>query len=133
MTDQQKAAMQAALEVLERLQGGCTDSDDGTVEAITVWCPEVIDDLRAALAQQEQAEPVAYLLGTKSKPEWPYHSRTLVFADQKTVEGVAAADAHVARDDGQIHEAVPLYTSPPPCPSCESLARAVMMDQTGRA
>jgi hypothetical protein len=57
MTDQQKAAMQAALEVLERLHGGCTDSDDGTVEAITVWCPEVIDALRAELAQQER-EPM---------------------------------------------------------------------------
>ena len=35
--------------MLEQLQGGCTDSDDGTVEAITVWCPDVISDLRAAL------------------------------------------------------------------------------------
>jgi hypothetical protein len=26
----------------------------------------------------------------------------------------------------------PLYTTPPPCPTCEALARAVMMDQTGR-
>ena len=38
-----------ALNVLEQLQGGCTDSDDGTVEAITVWCPEISDELRAAL------------------------------------------------------------------------------------
>jgi hypothetical protein len=43
------AAMRQALDALEQLQGGCTDSDDGTVEAITVWCPEVIDALRAAL------------------------------------------------------------------------------------
>ena len=27
---------------------------------------------------------------------------------------------------------VPLYTTPPPCPTCEALARTVMMDQTGR-
>lgn len=27
----------------------------------------------------------------------------------------------------------PLYTAPQPCPTCESLARAVMLDQTGRA
>lgn len=54
MTDLQAAAQQA-LEALESLQGGCTDSDDGTVEAITVWCPEVIDALRAALAQQPAA------------------------------------------------------------------------------
>jgi hypothetical protein len=59
-------AMRAALEVLENLQGGCTDHDDGTVEAITVWCPEVIEQLRAALAQPtEQAEPVALELGDR--------------------------------------------------------------------
>lgn len=50
MTDLRTAAQQA-LEVLESLQGGCTDSDDGTVEAITVWCPGVIAALRAALAE----------------------------------------------------------------------------------
>ena len=49
-----KEAMQMALEALEQLQGGCTDHDDGTVEAITVWCPEVIDALREALAQPAQ-------------------------------------------------------------------------------
>jgi len=52
-----REAAQQALEALEALQGGCTDSNDGTVEAITVWCPEVIDALRAALEQPEQ-EPV---------------------------------------------------------------------------
>lgn len=49
MKDDLIAAAQRALEVLEELQGGCTDSDDGTVEAITVWCPEIITALRAAL------------------------------------------------------------------------------------
>ena len=57
MSDLRQAAQQA-LEALESLQGGCTDHDDGTVEAITVWCPEVIDALRSALEQQ-QAEPVS--------------------------------------------------------------------------
>ena len=33
--------------------------------------------------------------------------------------------------DGQ--RALPLYTSPPSCPTCEALARTVMMDQTGSA
>lgn len=50
MSDLRTAAQQA-LEALESLQGGCTDSGDGTFEAITVWCPEVIDALRAALEQ----------------------------------------------------------------------------------
>jgi hypothetical protein len=57
MSDLRTAAQQA-LELLKELQGGCTDSDDGTVEALTVWCPEVIADLEAALEQPEQ-EPVA--------------------------------------------------------------------------
>ena len=57
MTDLRQAAKQA-LEALESLQGGCTDHNDGTVEAITVWCPEVIDALRTAL---EQPEPVTHL------------------------------------------------------------------------
>ena len=53
MTTLREAAQQA-LEALEALQGGCTDSDDGTVEAITVWCPEIIDALKDALAEPEQ-------------------------------------------------------------------------------
>lgn len=48
-----RQAAQQALEVLENLQGGCTDSGDGTVEAITVWCPEVIEALKQALAEPE--------------------------------------------------------------------------------
>ncbi len=61
MTDLEKAA-RMALEALEQLQGGCTDSNDGTVEAITVWCPEVITALRQALEQPAQQEPF--------KPDW---------------------------------------------------------------
>lgn len=53
MTDLRTVAQQA-LELLKELQGGCTDSDDGTVEALTVWCPEVIENLEAALEQPEQ-------------------------------------------------------------------------------
>ena len=54
MSDRLREAAVAALEVLERLHGGCTDSDDGTVEALTVWCPEIIDNLRAALAEEQR-------------------------------------------------------------------------------
>lgn len=49
--------LQQALDALESLQGGCTDSNDGTVEAITVWCPELIDALRSALAAPAPAAP----------------------------------------------------------------------------
>ena len=67
MTTLREAAQQA-LELLKELQGGCTDSDDGTVEAITIWVPEIIDDLRAALAEPVQ-EPVAWRFReTESKP-----------------------------------------------------------------
>lgn len=56
MTDDAvREALKAAIDALESLQGGCTDHDDGTVEAITVWCLEIIDRGRAALAQSEQA------------------------------------------------------------------------------
>jgi len=61
MSTELRTAAQQALEALESLQGGCTDHDDGTVEAITVWCPEVIDALRAALAQPAVSEPVAWI------------------------------------------------------------------------
>ena len=50
--DKKTEALKLALEVLEQLQGGCTDHNDGTVEAITVWCPEVIDAILEALAEQ---------------------------------------------------------------------------------
>jgi len=54
-------ALRLALEALEDLQGGCTDSDDGTVDALTIWCPEVITALRKALEQEQPVqEPVAY-------------------------------------------------------------------------
>lgn len=64
MSDTLRAAAQQALEALESLQGGCTDSGDGTFEAITVWCPEVIDALRAALAVSQWV-PVAERLPEK--------------------------------------------------------------------
>jgi hypothetical protein len=52
--------LKQALEFAESVHGGCTDSNDGTVEAITIWCPELIEDIRAHLAKPEPA-PVAEL------------------------------------------------------------------------
>ena len=54
MTTLREVAQQA-LEFCESVHGGCTDSNDGTVEAITIWCPELIEALRAALKQEEEA------------------------------------------------------------------------------
>ena len=56
MTTELTKAAQQALDTLKQLQGGCTDSGDGTVEAITVWCPEVIEALERALTQRPAAQ-----------------------------------------------------------------------------
>jgi hypothetical protein len=48
MTDRQ--LMQRAAEALGHLQGLCTDAEDGFVEAVTIWTPDIIDDLNARLA-----------------------------------------------------------------------------------
>ena len=87
-----REAAQQALEALEALQGGCTDHDDGTVEAITVWCPEIITALRAALAEPQ--EPVAYI--HRQGNHWEVSERFLL-------------DDEKAR--GWTEE--PLYTAPP--------------------
>jgi hypothetical protein len=60
-------ALRMALEALEQLQGGCTDHDDGTVEAITVWCPEVIDAIKQALAAPVQETP--FQIGQRLRQE----------------------------------------------------------------
>ena len=70
---------------------------------------EVYEAIEQALAQPEQ-EPVAY---------WNFNN----------------GFSHCMID--RLNEAAkknpaPLYTTPPPCPTCEALARTVMMDQTGR-
>lgn len=96
MTTLREAAQQA-LEVLESLQGACTDSDDGTVEALTVWCPEVIDALRAALA-----EPVPEQVGYASERD----------LDQMRCHGGGAL--LWGKDQlGDLSGYAPLYTAPP--------------------
>jgi hypothetical protein len=84
------AVMKQALELLEDLQGGCTDSDDGTVEALTIHCPEVIANLRAAIEQVEK--PVAWVY-----PEFWDH-----------LKQVNCGTAYRSPDDGMQ----PLYAAP---------------------
>ena len=88
-------AMKQALEALEQLQGGCTDSDDGTVEAITVWCPDVITALRAAIEEAEKQEPVAWMYDLKQRGSF---------------EGVSTEYSRVKLSIGENW--VPLYTAP---------------------
>ena len=67
------------------------------------------DALRAAIVEAEKQKPVA----------WYYEidqSKAIAFAPD--------SDSNTPWQ--------PLYTTPPPCPTCEALARSVMMDQTGR-
>lgn len=74
---------------------------------------ERADALRAALAQPEQ-EPVAWMTPSK---------KSIVHIDY-------VGDSVPNWTD---YYTIPLYLAPSPCPTCESLARAVMMDQTGAA
>jgi len=63
---------------------------------------------------QPENEPVVWMYQDKSTHEVRF---------QKHMRGFV--------DHGATYE-TPLYTTPPPCPTCEALARTVMMDQTGR-
>ena len=72
-------AMKRAIEVLEELQGGCTDSNDGTVEALTVWTPEVIEELRNGITEAENAKPLFYYRPTCNGDmyEGPIHANSV--------------------------------------------------------
>jgi len=118
-------ALKLALEALEQLQGGCTDHDDGTVEAITVWCPEVIDAIKEALAQPQ--EPVAWVDLLKkaedlicSKPLWKQYIDGTPLANDIAVWMADFAQEHttppqrpwVGLTDEEMYEAVrPLFRS----------------------
>ena len=69
--------------------------------------------IRAAKLKEPEQEPVAYGM-------WD------------TMIGYGGRMMMVRLDKGQDGCTVPLYTTPPPCPTCEALARTVMLDQTGR-
>jgi hypothetical protein len=107
-------AMKQALEALEYIHEGA--NNQGPHTGISWRCASskaepAITSLRQAIEQAEKQEPVAWM-----------HTK---------IEGVAVPhrpadlDKHPDRWES-------LYKTPPPCPTCEALARTVMMDQTGR-
>ena len=108
-----KALLEQALETLEHYYSG----EDGPSPALAS-----IDALRAALSQGETAEPqpVAWMY------DWT--------ADGELVRDWISSDyeeSHSPTND--CHNIRPLYSAPSPCPTCEALARTVMMDQVGKA
>ena len=98
-------SIEAMKQALEALELHLTHHEHGCV-----YLDAAVTAIKEALAKPEQ-EPVAWL-----------HTK---------IEGVAVPhrpadlDKHPDRWEA-------LYKAPPPCPTCEALARTVMMDQTGR-
>lgn len=97
MSDLRQAARQA-LDLLKQLQGGCTDSDDGTVEALTVWCPEVIANLEAALEQDDTHLPRREWRGLTNEEisdifeaETRYHYPPICATDREFARAIEAA------------------------------------------
>lgn len=78
--------------------------------------PEPITTLFGSLPVYEVSpEPVAYITKRKSGG----------------TEGLLRADMVDRSEKNQeTHYFIPLYKDPPPCQTCEALARTVMMDQT---
>jgi hypothetical protein len=64
------------------------------------------------LGQEIEQEPVAYMSHNKEN-------------------FVSADDVGNSVPNWTDYYPTPLYATPPPCPTCEALARTVMMDQTG--
>ena len=97
-------AMKMALEALEADPLEMVADVDGHMVFLK---DKAITAIKEALAQTQ--EPVAWIsTGPARMIHW-------------------TADKPAYGDDW-----VPLYTTPPPRPTCEALARTVMMDQTGR-
>ena len=100
-----KARLQIKLRLIEQLVED--PNFETTASDMEYWEP-LHDKLQERLAQPEQ-EPVA----------WKH----------KHIEGVAVT--HRPSDiDRHPDRWTPLYKGPSPCPTCEALARTVMLDQT---
>ena len=98
------------VEALEWCHGG---EPVGTADAIQAGLK--------AIADLESQEPVA----------WMYDWTT---SEGEFLQNWTTSEAETLRDTEPtiITNVRPLYATPQPCPTCEALARTVMMDQTGR-
>ena len=105
-------ALELALEALQfALHIGFPESSESQIkkgEKAYQQHRAAITAIKEALAQPEQ-EPVAYLC-----------------------ENAVGHKYFRWKKPSSAYKPVALYTIPPPCPTCEALARTVMMDQTGR-
>jgi hypothetical protein len=118
MTPQQLKAMKLALEALDIAQGMLADlrsqHQPKMLSAYTAL-EEVLAEHAMCevqrLGQEIEQEPVAWM-----------HTK---------LDGVVVPHqpADLSRHPDRWEA---LYKTPPPCPTCEALARTVMMDQTGR-
>jgi len=107
-----RQALELALEALQfALHIGFPESSESQIkkgEKAYQQHRAAITAIKEALAQPEQ-EPVAYLC-----------------------ENAVGHKYFRWKKPSSAYKPVALYTIPPPCPTCEALARTVMMDQTGR-
>lgn len=84
------------------------DYEEGFVDGMQHQMQSSVDKAVNRMAQPEQ-EPVAYLC-----------------------ENAVGHKYFRWKKPSSTYKPIALYTIPPPCPTCEALARTVMMDQTGR-
>ena len=78
--------------------------------------------LQALAEQPAQQEPVAWCVYCDGQ-----FSHNIYRDEDLASFRAAALEQEYPRFKREV---VPLYTAPPPCPTCEALARAVMLDQT---
>ncbi len=88
MTNDEKL-MQQALDALQNLQGLCSDADDGFIEEITIWTPEIINALNNRLAQ---LEPISHA-GIK-----------IWIGNKRVVQHLTQTQLHHARDPWMLVE-----------------------------
>lgn len=108
MTEKLRTAAQAAYKAM--IAAELSDGSKREWEA-------AVDGLKAALAEPTSKESL-----TVAEPvAWRYQN------------GITETEYLVWQKGTGGRNWTPLYAEPLPCPTCQSLARTVMMDQTGKA